>query len=257
MPYKGYKQTESHRTKISLAKKDKKVSTETRAKISLALKGHPVSERMQAEYKRRRGTHHTLEARLKISKARKGKPLSEKQRASYEKRRGTQHSSETKMKIRLAKLGKPISEKQKAAYELRKLDTHLKKIVKNFIKRHTKRTKIETKLKRLVESLGYNFEEQTPLTPQAYITIADGFVEPNFVFYADGCYYHSCPIHYPNKYPIIVEHDRFITQELEGLGYVVLRFWEHEINSEPKKVKARIAKVLGSRTLLTPMRLVC
>jgi DNA mismatch endonuclease (patch repair protein) len=113
---------------------------------------------------------------------------------------------------------------------------------------------LEIKFKNLVDDLGYEYEIQYPIVG---ITLADGFVKPNYVFFVDGCYSHACKIHKPldeEKLKLsrremgrkkALEKDPEITKKLECLGYVVLRFWEHEINKEPEKVKEKIKMVLG------------
>ena len=52
--------------------------------------------------------------------------------------------------------------------------------------------------------------------------LADIFISPNTVIFADGIYWH--------KYPDGLPKDHRITQRLTELGFVVYRFWEHEIH---------------------------
>ncbi|CAD5213974.1 unnamed protein product [Bursaphelenchus xylophilus] len=73
---------------------------------------------------------------------------------------------------------------------------------------------------------------------------ADGFVkEGNLVVEFNGCYYHGCPT--CNKDPLKIMGSRKTqkasfkdsterTKALENAGYVVITFWEHEINEELK-----------------------
>lgn len=57
----------------------------------------------------------------------------------------------------------------------------------------------------------------------------------NIVIQCDGCYYHNCPIHHPDKY--IGRRDRDLKQDeiLISNGYMVYRFWEHDINKSPEE----------------------
>ncbi len=56
----------------------------------------------------------------------------------------------------------------------------------------------------------------------------------NTIIFADGCYWHGCPTHFP-KYNPNVQWDKGCTEYLKKCGYKVFRFWEHEINKSPKK----------------------
>ena len=62
----------------------------------------------------------------------------------------------------------------------------------------------------------------------------DIFIEPNIIIHCDGCYFHNCSICGFNNYKftdkIYVEH--LTDNELEQKGYIVLRFWEHDIHKD-------------------------
>ena len=51
----------------------------------------------------------------------------------------------------------------------------------------------------------------------------------NVIIEADGCYWHGCKIHHPEKYRAAGK-DHMRTQTMRGAGYTVLRLWEHDIN---------------------------
>jgi DNA mismatch endonuclease (patch repair protein) len=61
--------------------------------------------------------------------------------------------------------------------------------------------------------------------------------------FVDGCFWHGCPEHYvrprtrhafwAEKLAANVERDRRQTLELEERGWIVLRFWEHEVERDP------------------------
>jgi DNA mismatch endonuclease (patch repair protein) len=107
------------------------------------------------------------------------------------------------------------------------------------------RTGIEIKLEKFLNEMNINFISQKHIKLQKYHTDVDAFIEPNICIYADGCYHHACEIHHPNS-KFIYKRDTDIkqTKQLEELGYVVLRFWGHEINKEPEKVKDKIKLIL-------------
>lgn len=66
--------------------------------------------------------------------------------------------------------------------------------------------------------------------------------------FLDGCFWHSCPIHrstpatnrewWAAKLKANADRDERHRRELEGAGWTVLRFWEHE---DPATVAADIA----------------
>ena len=107
------------------------------------------------------------------------------------------------------------------------------------------RTGIEVKLEKFLGELNINFISQKRIKLSRYHTDVDAFVEPNICIYADGCYHHACETHCPDS-KFIYKRDMDIhqTKQLEELGYIVLRFWGHEINKEPEKVKEKIKQIL-------------
>lgn len=101
-----------------------------------------------------------------------------------------------------------------------------------------------------------------PFTKQKSIKLSkayhrvDLFIEPNICIEADGDFYHGCPIHKPGSYlvfgkPIegIRRRDIQITAELEQHGYIVLRFWEHDIHNNLELCIKKICNVMTSQTV--------
>lgn len=81
--------------------------------------------------------------------------------------------------------------------------------------------------------------------------------QPDVVFprlrlavFVDGCFWHGCPLHYvrpqshqdhwAGKLRINVDRDRRQTLGLEGLGWTVLRLWEHEVYENLPGVVQRV-----------------
>jgi DNA mismatch endonuclease (patch repair protein) len=73
--------------------------------------------------------------------------------------------------------------------------------------------------------------------------------KPDFVFpryrlavFVDGCFWHGCPLHYQApltraafwaaKREANATRDRTVTVVLQGLGWQVLRLWEHEVHAD-------------------------
>jgi len=86
------------------------------------------------------------------------------------------------------------------------------------------------------------------------------FGKPDFIFqkerlaiFVDGCFWHFCPKHGRNpntnrdywlpKLRRNQERDKAVKQNLSKAGWIVLRFWEHELLDETK-VSRRINKAL-------------
>lgn len=82
------------------------------------------------------------------------------------------------------------------------------------IKHHIKKadTDIEKILENFLLTMGTEFEKQKVIDG---ICVADFFVKPNIVFFADGDYWHSTPKH--------VITDNRVNERLENAGYDVIR----------------------------------
>jgi DNA (cytosine-5)-methyltransferase 1 len=84
------------------------------------------------------------------------------------------------------------------------------------------------------------------------------FEDAGVVVMVDGCYWHSCPVHgteaksnaawWKNKLEENRKRDDAADRRLHALGWLVLRFWEHE---DPKNAAAAVAKVIGGRSKRT------
>jgi DNA mismatch endonuclease, patch repair protein len=99
---------------------------------------------------------------------------------------------------------------------------------------HSKNTKPEIMLGNALKEKGSRFE-----TNYSSEKIDIAFPEEKIAVFIDGCFWHSCPIHshkittnetyWQTKLEKNKERDRIKTKELEAKGWVVLRFWEHEL----------------------------
>ena len=79
------------------------------------------------------------------------------------------------------------------------------------------------------------------------------FPANNVAIFIDGCFWHSCPIHYKtpetntrfwkNKILQNKKRDHKNNIQLKKAGWKVLRIWEHEVKKSPVKV-AEIIKLL-------------
>ena len=84
--------------------------------------------------------------------------------------------------------------------------------------------------------------------------------KPDFVFqrqrlaiFIDGCYWHGCKCrrlpktnqsYWQQKFLANQERDRHVTTRLRKAGWIVMRFWEHQLKWSPERVVNRIAAVL-------------
>jgi DNA mismatch endonuclease (patch repair protein) len=77
------------------------------------------------------------------------------------------------------------------------------------------------------------------------------------VVFVDGCFWHACPTHatqpktnaafWTSKIGRNVERDHKVTAILESDGWLVLRFWEHEVEKSLPSVVERVRKRVGAR----------
>lgn len=77
------------------------------------------------------------------------------------------------------------------------------------------------------------------------------FASRRLVVFVDGCFWHGCPQHYvrprsrsdfwADKLAVNTSRDRSQTTRLMEKGWSVLRFWEHEIDSDLERVVAEVA----------------
>jgi len=137
------------------------------------------------------------EVRKKISIANKGH-----KGAHYK------HTKEAKKKIRKYNLGKKLSEITKE--KIRKKRLHQVFPVKD--------TSIEIKMQDALKNENINFETHKPIFGQP-----DVFIKPNICIFCDGDYWHNLP-NYKKR-------DKIVNKYLLNKRYIVLRFWEHEINN--------------------------
>jgi len=95
----------------------------------------------------------------------------------------------------------------------------------------------EILIQKILEKNNIKFETHKPILGQP-----DIFIEPNICIFVDGCFWHGCEKcfdkNYFNKYGRVFSRiraikvkDILITQSLINKGYIVLRFWEHEIKA--------------------------
>lgn len=83
------------------------------------------------------------------------------------------------------------------------------------------------------------------------------FAGKKIAVFVDGCFWHACPDHATKpksnagfwrvKIGGNVQRDHVVTQALTREGWVVLRFWEHEVTSSLDAVVREITSAVASR----------
>ena len=105
--------------------------------------------------------------------------------------------------------------------------------------------------------VGIEFKKHMPILGQP-----DAFIQPNICIFTDGDFWHANPKPWlkhgikkngfkPNDHIVGKKfakdawaYDKRITDTLKKDGYVVLRFWESELETEPEKCLQKIIKII-------------
>ena len=96
----------------------------------------------------------------------------------------------------------------------------------------------ELAVRRRLHAAGLRYRVAYPVPGQRRRTIDIAFTRVRLAVFIDGCFWHSCPEHlqmpransawWVTKLEMNQLRDLSATAQLEGLGWTVLRFWEHE-----------------------------
>jgi DNA mismatch endonuclease (patch repair protein) len=114
-----------------------------------------------------------------------------------------------------------------------------------------KNTGPEIKLRKLLWSQGirgYRIHYNLPGKPDIV------FIKKKIAIFIDGCFWHKCHVCFQEpetrkefwmkKINSNVGRDLRNSRQLQGDGWTVLRFWEHEIRKTPDKVVEKILQFL-------------
>ncbi len=117
---------------------------------------------------------------------------------------------------------------------------------KNMSAIKSKDTKPELKLRKALFRAGFRYRININLTGKPDIV----FFGKKLVIFVDGCFWHGCPACYKkpdtNKefWEKKLKQNKKRDEEVKSLliddGWQVLRFWEHQINSELEEVLEKI-----------------
>jgi DNA mismatch endonuclease (patch repair protein) len=190
------KDSEEFKKKMREAFKGKHHSEETKKKMSEAHKGKEIWNK---------GKHHSEETKKKISEGCKGKP------SWIKGKHGFHHSEESKEKIREARA------RQKIPFKDSELELDIQdQLIKQGIQFETHKV-----IKDLLPEL-YKHHQWDIVIESLKVLIE-----------VQGCYWHACPIHYPNptnkKVLDNVERDKIVIHIAREKGWRVVEIWEHTI----------------------------
>jgi len=111
-------------------------------------------------------------------------------------------------------------------------------------------TKPELILRKSLWDCGFRYRLKSKLPGKPDVV----FPGSRTVVFVDGCFWHGCPEHsvrpatnrkfWDKKLSRNRERDGEVNAKLKMLGWSVLRFWEHEINSDVERVVSAIAEQL-------------
>lgn len=116
---------------------------------------------------------------------------------------------------------------------------------------HSKDTLPEVLLRKALWRKGFRFRVQYG---KSKMDVA--FPKQKVAVFVDGCFWHGCPVHshkigtnegyWGPKLEKNQERDKVKTAQLQGEGWVVLRFWEHEL-ANPDLLVEIIAKAVNEQ----------
>lgn len=119
-------------------------------------------------------------------------------------------------------------------------------------------TKAEILVRRLVHAQGLRYRVNARPEADLRRTADLLFRRARVAVFIDGCYWHGCPEHFTmpvtnleywsTKIGRNQARDLDTTSRLEGRGWLVVRFWEHE---PPASVAERVGKIVRARAAVS------
>lgn len=114
-----------------------------------------------------------------------------------------------------------------------------------------KDTKPEITLRKALWARGVRYRKQYKITGKPDLA----FPGKKVAVFVDGCFWHGCPDHssipkkntdfWQSKLQKNIERDKNVSNILESEGWMVMRFWEHEIKKNVNDVAEQILEVLN------------
>lgn len=117
---------------------------------------------------------------------------------------------------------------------------------------HSKDTAIELEIRKRLHKYGLRYRKNVGNLP-GKPDIA--FLRKRVVVFCDSCFWHGCNKHFRQpksnqsywnpKIKRNIERGREIFKKYQKEGWIVLRFWEHDIHSHPDKVTEKIRETIN------------
>ena len=119
-------------------------------------------------------------------------------------------------------------------------------------------TKIEYTMHYILDTLRLNHVPQFEIKLSKRRTLVDWYIpELKICVFCDGCYWHGCKEHSQKDRWYHHEKDLGIDKELKQMGYIVFRFWEHELKGmnslETKKTLRKFLKEYRDEKHIVPI----
>lgn len=102
-------------------------------------------------------------------------------------------------------------------------------------------TSAELLLRRALHAVGLRYRKETRPEPDLRCKGDVVFYRQKVCIFADGCFWHGCPIHFrapktntrwwEEKIADNANRDLRQTEVLQARGWKIIRLWEHEVNS--------------------------
>lgn len=116
-----------------------------------------------------------------------------------------------------------------------------------------KNTAPETVLRKGLWAMGLRYRIHAKLPGKPDIV----FPGVKVVVFIDGCFWHRCPLHgvmpksnaefWEQKLNGNVARDRKNEETLKQLGWRVVRYWEHQVESDPEKLVKELRLLVARR----------
>ncbi|MFF5442770.1 very short patch repair endonuclease [Streptomyces achromogenes] len=109
-------------------------------------------------------------------------------------------------------------------------------------KQGSRDTAPEVAVRKLLHAMGLRYRVNFPVPGMPRRTIDIAFSRAKIAVFLDGCFWHGCPQHathpksnsewWRSKLSKNMVRDQETTEHLKSQGWIVLRFWEHELPDE-------------------------
>jgi len=116
----------------------------------------------------------------------------------------------------------------------------------------SKNTKPEVRLRKALWHRGLRYRLHADLAGKPDVA----FLGPKVAVFIDGCFWHGCPEHgqlpkqnrkfWREKINSNTTRDEQVRAMLEGAGWKVLRFWEHEIRRDLSAVVSAVESAVAT-----------